>query len=210
VTYEDLAPRVASALARPPRRLPAPEGFARAAVLVAILRRPAGATLLFTHRADLLRQHAGEIAFAGGRLEPDEDARAAALREAREEVGLDTALVRVVGELDDRPTGTGFVVTPVVALVPEPPPAFSPDHAEVQAVVEIPLARLAAPGALRFEWWPLARVAPAIVQRLVLDLASSDLDLPGQRFKVYFFDLDPITMWGLTARIVKELVERLG
>jgi 8-oxo-dGTP pyrophosphatase MutT (NUDIX family) len=210
VTYEELALRAEAALARPPRRLRPPDGFARAAVLVTVLRRPGEATLLFTHRADALRRHAGEIAFAGGRLEGAEDARAAALREAHEEVALDADRVRIVGELDDRPTSTGFVVTPVVGLVAVPPPAFSPDRTEIQAVLEIPFARLAAPGAVRFEWWPLARVAPPTMQRLVLDLAPAELDPPRQRYKVYFFDVGPVTVWGLTARIVKDLVDRLG
>jgi len=112
----------------------------RAAVLVPLVERPQGLTVLLTRRTDHLQDHAGQISFPGGRVEPDDaDALATALREAEEEVGLARALVTPVGRLDTYVTRTGFEVTPVVALV-APPPSLAPDPFEVAEVFEVPLA----------------------------------------------------------------------
>ena len=89
-----------------------------AAVLVPIVERDPEATVLLTQRATKLRDHPGQISFPGGRLEPqDVGPREAALREAREEIGLDSALIEVVGYLPDHIVISGFRVTPVVAFV---------------------------------------------------------------------------------------------
>ena len=109
-----------------------------AAVLVAITDRPDPGVIL-THRSHGLRDHGGQIAFPGGRLDEGEDARAAALREAWEEIALDPARVRILGEADHYRTITGFGVTPVVALVPPDLP-FVCNPAEVDAWFEVPLA----------------------------------------------------------------------
>lgn len=109
-----------------------------AAVLVAAVARPV-LTLLFTQRAEHLPSHAGQIAFPGGKTEPTDDGPlATALREAREEIGLDPALVEPLGYLDSYLTGTGYRITPVVALVD---PGFSLvlDHNEVADAFEVPL-----------------------------------------------------------------------
>lgn len=119
--------------------------YAAAAVLIAVTDRPDPGVLL-TLRQPHLRRHAGQIAFPGGRVDPDDaDAIAAALREAREEIGLDPALVEVVGVSDIYRVGTGFAVTPVVGVVP-PDLALAPHEAEVAAVFETPLAFLLASG----------------------------------------------------------------
>jgi len=206
--YEDAARRIRAALAaRPPRRV-AVDGFDRAAVLVPLLRRPEGPTLLFTRRTEALKKHRGEISFPGGHLEGREDARAAALREAEEEVALDPARVEVAGELDDRPSVTRIVVTPVVALVPDPPDGFRRDAREVREVFEVPLDRFLAPGAARVEWWDGSRLPPDAPRRPLLDLRSEDVDAAG-RYAVYFFDIAPDrVIWGLTARVVRDLVLR--
>jgi 8-oxo-dGTP pyrophosphatase MutT (NUDIX family) len=111
-----------------------------AAVLVPLVERPQGLTVLLTRRTDHLQDHAGQISFPGGRVEPgDADALATALREAEEEVGLARALVTPVGRLDTYVTRTGFEVTPVVGLV-APPPSLALDPFEVAEVFEVPLA----------------------------------------------------------------------
>jgi len=119
--------------------------YAPAAVLVAVTDRPEPGVLL-TLRQPHLRRHAGQIAFPGGRVDPeDKDVVAAALREAREEIGLDPALVEVVGTSDVYRVGTGYAVTPVVGVIP-PDLALAPHEAEVAAVFETPLAFLLASG----------------------------------------------------------------
>ncbi len=108
-----------------------------AAVLVAITDRGRPGVLL-TQRTDTLRNHAGQVAFPGGRLDPNETSIAAALREAEEEIALPRTLVTVLGEVDRYRTVTGFTVTPVLAVVPPDVPLV-PSEAEVAAVFEVPL-----------------------------------------------------------------------
>jgi 8-oxo-dGTP pyrophosphatase MutT (NUDIX family) len=118
---------------------------ARAAVLVPVVQRAAGPTLLLTERSLQLANHSGQIAFPGGRIDAgDADACAAALREADEEVGLDRAHVEVIGALSNYVTGTAFVVTPVVALV-RPGFSLALNAAEVADAFEVPLAFLMDP-----------------------------------------------------------------
>lgn len=112
-----------------------------AAVLVAVTDRAEPGVLL-TQRNAQLRRHAGQIAFPGGRIDPeDRDAVAAALREAEEEIALPRHLVELVGSGDRYRTVTGFEVTPVIGVVPPDLPLV-PAEAEVAAVFEAPLAFL--------------------------------------------------------------------
>ncbi len=111
-----------------------------AAVLVPLVTRPDGLSVLLTQRTQHLAAHAGQIAFPGGKQETsDADAVDAALRETEEEVGLPRDHVEVVGRLDTYVTSTGFEVTPVVGLVRAPYP-LKPDPVEVAEVFEVPLA----------------------------------------------------------------------
>ncbi|CAA7617682.1 CoA pyrophosphatase [Magnetospirillum sp. UT-4] len=119
-----------------PTRPPVP-----AAVLVPLVERPEGLTVLLTQRTDHLAHHPGQISFPGGRLEDSDlgDAVTAALRETFEETGLEPERVEVLGRLDDYVTGTGFIITPVVGAI-APPFELLPDPFEVAEVFEVPLA----------------------------------------------------------------------
>jgi len=126
----DLAAKVRATL--PPADVPA-------AVLVPLVERAAGLTVLLTQRAETLKDHAGQISFPGGRIEPeDADAWHAALREAYEEIGLLPSWVEFAGYLPDHPVITGFRVTPVVGFV-NPDYQLRIAQAEVHDVFEVPL-----------------------------------------------------------------------
>jgi len=157
----------------------------RAAVLVPIVVGGSSERLLLTRRTENLPTHPGQVAFPGGYIrEPGEDAVAAALREAQEEIGLPPERVRVLGLLDDLPTHTDAVaVTPVVALI-EDLPALRPQTNEVARIFTIPLAELGESGRWR-----------------------SGIDRTDARERtVHYFDHDGETLWGLSARIVLGLL----
>jgi 8-oxo-dGTP pyrophosphatase MutT (NUDIX family) len=162
-----------------------------AAVLVPLVERTQTSVLL-TRRTDRMRNHAGQVSFPGGRIDAgDAGPVAAALREAREEIGLDPATVEVLGYLDPLVTITGYRVLPVVARIP---PGFvaDPQPDEVAEVFELPLAWLMAPDNLE-------RIAVEFGgrQRHVLEFRRHE-DAPGQR------------IWGATASILFNLRERLA
>jgi 8-oxo-dGTP pyrophosphatase MutT (NUDIX family) len=111
----------------------------RAAVLVPLVERPEGWSVILTLRSADLADHAGQISLPGGRIEPEDvTPMDAALREAEEEIGLSRQYVELAGRLDTWFTGTGFEVVPVVGLV-DPPPPYKPDPVEVAEVFEVPL-----------------------------------------------------------------------
>jgi 8-oxo-dGTP pyrophosphatase MutT (NUDIX family) len=126
----ELASQVRASL--PARRVPA-------AVLVPLVEHGTGLTVLLTQRAETLKDHAGQISFPGGRIEPeDKDAWHAALRESQEEIGLLPEFVEFAGYLPDHHVITGFRVTPVVGFV-NPQYQLRIAHAEVHDVFEVPL-----------------------------------------------------------------------
>jgi 8-oxo-dGTP pyrophosphatase MutT (NUDIX family) len=185
-------PQIRRALARHQPVLRADLGRA-AGVLVPLLPRPEGLHVLFTERSKELRAHAGQISFPGGSVDVgDADARAAALREAREEVGLDEQHVEVLGTLDDCPTFvTGFVITPVVGLID--PLAFTaagrypwaPSPAEIAALHELPLVEFCDPANLRVEM----------------------REREGVLFELYWYTVQGQVVWGATARILNQLIQ---
>ncbi|MBR9813436.1 CoA pyrophosphatase [bacterium] len=156
-----------------------------ASVLVPIIDRPDGATVLLTQRSDALKEHAGQISFPGGSAEPgDADAAATAIREAKEEVGLAPELVTVLGLLGDYPTVTRFCITPVIARV-APQAQFTLDHNEVSAVFELPL-HLA---------MDRAAYARKTIGRMGLEVPYYELNYDGWR------------IWGATAGMLKALAD---
>jgi 8-oxo-dGTP pyrophosphatase MutT (NUDIX family) len=119
-----------------------PENPVPAAVLVPLIDRAEGLTVLLTERASQLARHSGQISFPGGRVDPtDQDVRSTALREAQEEIGLDPARVRVFGYLPDHLVISGFRVTPVLSLV-TPPIVLEPNPAEVAGIFEVPVSHV--------------------------------------------------------------------
>jgi 8-oxo-dGTP pyrophosphatase MutT (NUDIX family) len=113
-----------------------------AAVLIAIVRRGDVLSVLYTERSPELRSHSGQIAFPGGKIDPEDDGPgAAALREAEEEVGLAREDARILGYLPAYFTGSNYLITPVVAEV-RPSRDFVPNPGEVKSVFEVPLSRI--------------------------------------------------------------------
>ncbi len=158
-----------------------------ATVLIGVIAREGSATLLMTLRAGHLRDHSGQIALPGGKIEAgDASPAAAALREAEEEVGLDPARVTPIGYLDPYLTGTGFLIVPTVAMV-TPPFELTPDPAEVADVFEVPLAFL-------------------------MDQANharGSRALEGRVHSFYVMAYGERRIWGVTAGVIRTLYDRL-
>jgi 8-oxo-dGTP pyrophosphatase MutT (NUDIX family) len=152
-----------------------------ASVLLALLERPTGTTVLFTERAVHLKDHAGQVSLPGGRIVAGETAAEAALREAQEEVGLPPAAVNVIGSLDEFLTGTGFSVMPVVGVVTNRDFVAKPDPREVAGVFEVPL-------------------------ELILDRSALNVgyfERHGSRLLTYELRYSGRRIWGATAAVLR-------
>ena len=124
---------------------PDPASLKPAAVLVPVVARAPEPTILLTRRAAHLKDHSGQVSFPGGRVQADDASpEATALREAREEIGLDAGRVELLGRMPEYLTRTGFRITPVVAIV-MPPFELQRDANEVEEIFEVPLAFLLDP-----------------------------------------------------------------
>lgn len=160
-----------------------------AGVLVPLINRDEGLTVLLTRRTDDLTKHAGQVAFPGGRVdESDTDQVEAALREAHEEVGIVPEIVEVLGCLDPYLTITGFEVLPVVGFVSPPPETFRPEPGEVAAIFEVPLPFL------------LDRSNHQKVRRMVNGLERAYYAMPYESHYI----------WGATAGMIVNLSEVLN
>lgn len=157
-----------------------------AAVLLPVWLRPEGAVLILTKRASHLKHHPGQIAFPGGKVDPtDADPEAAALREAREEIGLDPDMVRILGTLPVHETVTGFAVTPYVGLM-YGHLELVPEAGEVEEIFTVPLNHV---------------------------LTSARFRVEGRRWmgewrRFYTVPWGPYYIWGATARILRGLADR--
>ena len=164
------------------------EGFHRAGVLVPLILGKGNGELLFTKRTEEVETHKGQIAFPGGVADrSDNDIVHTALRESREELGIDSALVSVRGLLDDLAVPSGFIITPVVGTLEGLPPlALNP--AEVAEVFTVPVEFFRNPSNGRSEL----------------------RDFRGISREVWFYEHDGYNIWGATAMIVRLLLLKLG
>lgn len=152
-----------------------------ASVLLALLERAGGPTVLFTERAAHLKDHAGQISLPGGRIVGGESPAEAALREAHEEVALAPDAVEVIGSLDEFITGTGFSITPVVGVVSDGGFRAVPDPREVAGVFEVPLTVI------------LDRTA----------MSASYFERHGSRLLTYELLYGGRRIWGATAAVLR-------
>jgi len=159
----------------------------RAAVLVALIARANGLHVLLTRRSEALRDHAGQISFPGGCIEPsDASPQAAALREAMEEVGLAPERVEILGAMPPYQTATGFIIHPSVGLV-QHPGMLRADPDEVAEIFEVPLAFF---------------LDPRNHQPHVLEHEGRQYRLHAMPYRDYY-------IWGATAGILRQLYHLL-
>ena len=173
---------------RIPRATDRPD-FRQAAVLLPLYENESGPHLVLTKRTEMVPTHKGQISFPGGGFkETDGDLLATAVREAEEEIGLRPKDVEIVGALDDTFTvSSRHVVRPFVGFVPYPYP-FHPEPFEIERLIHLPISALLGGAPFREEVW----------------------EREGRPLTVFFYEYDGDTIWGLTARILKQFVEAVG
>ncbi|OGL05048.1 MAG: hypothetical protein A3I03_01500 [Candidatus Rokubacteria bacterium RIFCSPLOWO2_02_FULL_68_19] len=182
---EAVRKKVEAALADRRRRVVDSESLIPAAVLLLLTNRR-GPHVVFAKRTEDVTHHKGQFSFPGGIVETWDGSRLeTALREAKEEIGLPPSAVDILGTLDDTETrATQFVITPFVGMVSQPV-SYTPDGKEIERVLEVPLAALLDPAIFRVEMW----------------------ERDGEVHPVYFYEYNGETIWGATARILKQFLD---
>lgn len=181
-------PPAAPALEVPTVTLPGRE-LRPSAVLCALFDEAGQAHVVLTRRSSRLRSHTHQVAFPGGRIEPGEDPVGAALREAREEVGLEPARVEIIGRLSSLKTVVNPApITPFVGSL-DGRPELDPNPSEVERAFTVPLVELLDPEVYREEMWTFP---------------------DGSERQMHFFELIGDTVWGATARMLVELLQLIG
>jgi len=161
--------------------------FARAGVLVPLFPSANGISTLLTKRTDLVDTHKGQIAFPGGmRDKEDVDSIATALRETKEELGIDSSHIEILGTLDELPVPSRFIITPVVGFISQLPP-ISAHSVEVAEVFEAPLAFFADSS----------------------NVWTEEREFQGQKRTVWFYSYNGRVIWGATAAIIRNLLSVL-
>ncbi|TNH43243.1 CoA pyrophosphatase [Photorhabdus luminescens] len=184
ISLSDFVNRFQLQLPPPPKRLS--DNTRHAAVLLPIICKPKP-TLLLTRRSDTLRSHAGQVAFPGGVADPqDKSIIATALREAEEEVNIPPQKVQILGQLAPLNSINGYLVTPIVGLLP-PGLSLHSNPTEVSKIFEVPLSE-------------------------ALSLSSYhylDVNRRGQQHRIYFYWYQQHLIWGLTAAIIHQLAQQV-
>ncbi len=160
-------------------------GLVRAAVLIPLFKKDGEYHVLLTRRTERVSHHKGQISFPGGRQDQGEDLLATALREAKEEMGIEEKDVHILGELDDMCTfSSDFCIAPFVGLIPYPYP-FKINRHEIEEIIEVPLSIFLDETKFREE------------------LRSRN----GELVPVFFYEHHAHAIWGATARILKQLMD---
>ena len=188
LAMDELVAVTRARLAGRQRRVVVGGALVKAAVLLPLVDR-GEPFVVFAKRTDRVGTHRGQISFPGGRVDPaDAGFLEAALRESEEEIGLPRTAVETLGALDDTETvATQFIITPFVGVV-RAPVAWQPDGHEIEKVIEVPLAALRDLANLRVEY----------------------RERGGVRHEILFWDYQGETIWGATARILKQYLDVLG
>ena len=168
---------------RPALEIDAPQ-HRRACVLIPLIRKNGGWSILFTQRAENLAAHSGQISFPGGAVESGETLEEAATREAEEEVGIPRAAVELIGRLDDTITHSGFLVAPFAGVIHEPL-EYVMQESEVVEIFEVPVEALLELRNPEVRWVPFR----------------------GKQYPAYFYHHGPYEIWGLTGRMLKAFLD---
>jgi len=176
----------------PPKRLSS-EILKHSAVLILIINNPSSYSLVLTERTRNMKHHSGEISFPGGRHDPtiDMNMNATALRECEEEIGISRNSIEIIGQLDDVPTMTGYIITPVVGISKDSNPKLTRSQTEVEQIFIIPIEFFLNPQSFR----------------------EQSMQVLGNKFPIFMFDYYSqsklYTIWGATAHILVEYLKKI-